>query len=253
MVKTLRIIKTDSLVERVVSYIQGEIAENRLRANQKISENQIAKVLGISRSPVREALRILDGDGLIKLVPGKGSYVQDVTPEDACALFLIRSCLIGLAVRLATPAIAERLLAKYRSLIKALRLAASKSDSRAFLKVASTMEKFFAAHSGSLRLKRLVEVLGNPCLKYRAFLASVPGYMDEIVHWHQKIAKAIEQHNAVQAESYRRAISDRGAKLIYRHFLSHYANGRSERWLDLWSKDWRSKHDRPKRYSEAGS
>src|ERR1041384_6378928 len=91
----------ETCVDQVVRYIQTEIAQNRLRANEKISENPIAKELRVSRSPVREAFRILERDGLIKLVPGKGAHVCEVTPEDACEIFLLRSYLIGLPVGLA--------------------------------------------------------------------------------------------------------------------------------------------------------
>src|ERR1041385_9122014 len=94
----------ETCVDQVVRHIQTEIAQNRLRANEKISENPIAKELRVSRSPVREAFRILERDGWIKLVPGKGAHVCEVTPEDACEIFLLRSYLIGLAVPLARPA-----------------------------------------------------------------------------------------------------------------------------------------------------
>jgi len=55
------------------------------------------------RSPIREALRVLERDGLIKLFPGRGAHVVEVTPEDSCEIFLLRSYLTGLAVSLATP------------------------------------------------------------------------------------------------------------------------------------------------------
>ena len=61
----------ETLVDRIIDYIQTEIAQDRLRPNQKIRENQIAKELKISRSPIREALRALERDGLVKLIPGR--------------------------------------------------------------------------------------------------------------------------------------------------------------------------------------
>jgi DNA-binding GntR family transcriptional regulator len=211
-----------TLVDRVVSYIQAEIAQDRLRANQKLSENQIAKQLGISRSPIREALRILERDGLIQYVPGRGAYVNEVTPEDACEIFLLRSYLIGLAVRLATPAMNGKEIWTYKRWIKDLERAAKQDDSQTFLKITSAIERFFTDHCSSGRLRRFIETLGNPCLKYRAFLASVPGYTKEIIQFHWRIAEAIEKKNPSKAESLRRAISERGRVLIYQYFLNHY-------------------------------
>lgn len=211
----------ETLVDQVVRYIQTEIAEDRLRANQKISENQIAKQLRISRSPIREGLRALERDGLIKLVPGRGAHVIEVTPEDACEIFLLRSNLIGLAVRLATPRLSTKEVWTYQNRVKELERAAKRSDSVSFLETASKVEKFFTQHCGSARLKRFIEMLGNPCLKYRAFLASVPGYMDEVIKLHRGIAQAIAKKNPDRAESLRREISERGRKLIYQYFLTH--------------------------------
>ncbi len=220
-----------TLVDRVVNHIQTEIVQDRLRANQKISENQIAKRLGMSRSPIREALRVLERDGLIKLVPGRGAHVVEVTPEDACEIFLLRSYLIGLAVRLATPCLTGKDVWKYKRWVKDLQRAASQSDPTAFLVITSKIEKFFTNHCGSVRLTRFIEMLGNPCLKYRAFLASVPGYMEEVSKLHLGIAQAIAKKNASRAESLRRSISEKGSRLIYQYFLSHSNKGRDHKML----------------------
>ena len=151
----------------------------------------------------------------------------EVTPEDACEIFLLRSYLIGLAVRLATPGLTGKENLKYTKRVKELQRAAEQSDSRGFLEITSEIEKFFTRHCGSIRLSRFIEMLGNPCLKYRAFLASVPGYMEEVVKLHLGIAEAIGKKDPDRAESLRREISERGRKLIYRYFLTH--NKRRER------------------------
>ncbi len=214
----------ETLVDQVVHYIQTEITQDRLRANQKISENQIAERLKISRSPIREALRVLERDGLIELVPGRGAHVVEVTPEDACEIFLLRSYLIGLAVRLATPRLSAKEVWGYQNRVKELERAAKRTDAAEFLEIASEIEKFFTHHCGSVRLKRFIEMLGNPCLKYRVFLASVPGYMEDVIKLHRGIAQAIAKRNPDRAESLRREISERGRKLIYQYFLTHNKN-----------------------------
>lgn len=211
---------SETLVDRVVQHIQREIAQDRLRPNEKISENPIAKQLHMSRSPIREAFRILERDGLIKLVPGKGAHVSEVTPEDACEIFLLRSYLIGLAVRLASLELTPKDLWKYKDWVKQLRRAAARNDGAKFLEITSAVERFFTRHCASARLTRFIEMIGNPCLRYRAFLTSVPGYMSEVAALHAGIAAAIEKHDAEKAESLRREISEKGRSLIYRYFLT---------------------------------
>ena len=210
-----------TLVDRIIDYIQTEIAQDRLRANQKIRENQIAKELKISRSPIREALRALERDGLVTLIPGRGAHVVEITPEDACEIFLLRSYFIGLAVRLATPELSVKDIWQYKKWTKELLRAAKQSDRQRFLEMTSAIEKFFTHHCGSSRLRRFIEMIGNPCLKYRAFLASIPGYMDEVVKCHLDIVKAIERKDASRAESLRRAISENGRRLIHHYFIGH--------------------------------
>ncbi|MEX0802658.1 MAG: GntR family transcriptional regulator [Candidatus Binatia bacterium] len=229
--RTKAIDQQETLVDRAVIYIQKEIAQDRLRANQKISENQIAKQLRISRTPIREALRVLERDGLVKLSPRRGAQVVEVTPEDACEIFLLRSNLIGFAVRLATPCITGKDICKYKKWIKELQRAAKQSDSQTFLEITSAIERFFTNQCGSVRLKRFIETLGNPCLKYRAFLTSVPGYTEEVVNCHLRISEAIEKKDASRAESLRRAISEKGRRLIYQYFLSHFNKDREHKMI----------------------
>ena len=90
-----------NLVEKAVQYLTREILADRLRPNQRISELAVCRALGISRSPVREALRMLERDGLVKQSGNRGVVVADITPEEADELYLVHGHLIGLAARLA--------------------------------------------------------------------------------------------------------------------------------------------------------
>ena len=90
-----------NLVDKAVQYLTREILADRLRPNQRISEVAVCEQLGISRSPVREALRMLERDGLVKQSGKRGVVVADITPEEADELYLVHGHLIGLAARLA--------------------------------------------------------------------------------------------------------------------------------------------------------
>ena len=210
---------SESHVDKVVAYIKREIAQGRLRPNQKISEIQISRWLGFSRSPIREALRLLERDGLIDLIPGRGAFIAEVTPEDACEIFSLRSCLMGLAVRQSAAVLTAKDLSRYEAQIDELKEAVKRSDTETFLRVTSAMERFFLDRCGSPRLERFMDMLGNPCLAYRSFLSSVPGYMKEVAETHANILQALKRGEASRAESLRRFITDRGGKLIYRYFL----------------------------------
>ena len=82
-----------SLMTVVLDTIRRRILTGEFRPGQKINESEIAVNLGISRSPVREAFRILERDGLITTLPRKGSYITDISLKDLEELFEIRKIL----------------------------------------------------------------------------------------------------------------------------------------------------------------
>jgi DNA-binding GntR family transcriptional regulator len=99
--KTLKANYSKLLVSKVTEFLVGEIVSDRLRPNQKISEVAVAEKLGVSRSPVREALRIIARDGLITYEPRRGVLVTDIKHQEAEELYLIYGHLMGLAIKLA--------------------------------------------------------------------------------------------------------------------------------------------------------
>ena len=81
----------DNLSERVADYIRrGLLYSNRYKKGQHMLENEIAEELQISRAPVREALRELEGQGLLVFVPRKGVFVANFDQEDMLEIYDIR-------------------------------------------------------------------------------------------------------------------------------------------------------------------
>ena len=86
-----------SLRGRVYSKIRADILEGRYKNNDELRELAIGEELGVSRTPVREAFRQLELEGLIRIVPNKGAYVTGITAKDVKDIYMIRSKLEGLA------------------------------------------------------------------------------------------------------------------------------------------------------------
>ena len=86
-------VEIKSLMTVVLDTIRRRIFTGEFRPGQKINESEIAVNLGISRSPVREAFRILERDGLITTLPRKGSYITDISLQDLEELFEVRKIL----------------------------------------------------------------------------------------------------------------------------------------------------------------
>ena len=96
-----------SLRGRVFQAIQENILNGAYKENEELRENTIAKELGVSRTPVREALRQLELEGLVKIVPNKGACVTGITKKDVKDIYAIRSLLEGLCARWATEHITD--------------------------------------------------------------------------------------------------------------------------------------------------
>ncbi|MFC5407586.1 GntR family transcriptional regulator [Cohnella soli] len=85
----------------LVEYIKQQILDGMLNPGDRIVETKVAKELGISQTPVREAIRQLSGEGIITIVPNKGPMVRTFDMKDIFEVYSLRSMLEGLAIRLA--------------------------------------------------------------------------------------------------------------------------------------------------------
>lgn len=89
-----------SMSEKVYIKIKNDILDNKLKPGEKLIEENLAEELNVSRTPVREALKQLDQDGLITYYPRRGSVVSQISIKDAQELYEVREALEGLAIKL---------------------------------------------------------------------------------------------------------------------------------------------------------
>lgn len=88
-----------SLRGRVYNKIRTDILKGRYSDDEPIKETQISKELGVSRTPVREALRQLELEELVTIIPNKGAFVSGITPKDIQDIYMIRSLIEGLSAK----------------------------------------------------------------------------------------------------------------------------------------------------------
>lgn len=96
-----------SLRGRVFNKIREDILAGVYKENEELKENTIGQELGVSRTPVREALRQLELEGLVTIIPNKGAYVTGITSKDIRDIYIIRSYLEGLCAKWACEHITE--------------------------------------------------------------------------------------------------------------------------------------------------
>lgn len=91
-----------SLRNKVFKYIKSQIINGRYRPGESLVESKLAEELGVSRTPIREAIRLLELEGLVETIPNKGAIVVGISPKDVEDIYAIRMLVEGLAARWAT-------------------------------------------------------------------------------------------------------------------------------------------------------
>lgn len=91
-----------SLRGRVFHKLREDILSGKYKEHEELKEVAIGEELGVSRTPVREAFRQLELEGLLQIIPNKGAYVTGITEKDVADIYMIRSKLEGLCARWAT-------------------------------------------------------------------------------------------------------------------------------------------------------
>lgn len=97
-----------SLRGRVFRRLREDILSGVYKENDELREAAIGEELGVSRTPVREALRQLELEGLVSIIPNKGAYVTGISLKDVHDIYMIRSMLEGLCAPDGPPGISRR-------------------------------------------------------------------------------------------------------------------------------------------------
>ncbi|MBW1716411.1 MAG: GntR family transcriptional regulator [Deltaproteobacteria bacterium] len=181
-----------SLTAVVLDGIRRRILTGDFRPGERINESEIALNLGISRSPVREALRVLEGEGLITTLARKGSFITSISAEDVEELFGIRELLECHAIDCIkkrakkSPDDLEALIEEIeRELLK-------KPD---IFTVISGFHFNLVELSDNYRLIELYRILGISLRRYQLIYHSIEGQRDVSMEHHQAIVVALKRGN----------------------------------------------------------
>lgn len=92
-------IKSETLRDHVLQALRKAILDGVLKPGERLVESKLAEQMGVSRGPIREAVSQLKNEGLVKIIPHKGTFVAEWSDEDILEVYLLRSVLEGLAAR----------------------------------------------------------------------------------------------------------------------------------------------------------
>lgn len=127
-------IKKQVLRHEIKRYIEESIMNGSIKRGDKIIETKIARQLGVSQSPVREAIRELEIMGLVENQPYKGTIVKDLTPKDIYDAYIVRGYFEGLAAREAIKNITDEDIAELQEIVKKMDGDIKKRDYNEYIK-----------------------------------------------------------------------------------------------------------------------
>lgn len=182
--------------EEAYEYIRGEIVHNHFRPNQVISENQITEQLNMSRTPVREALKQLEADGLIEM-RGRENVVAPLTEEAVQEVYELRSLLETFALKKTINLIP---IVRLDQIEKDFEKAAQKKDWDEYLKVDTAFHELITHIAGHPRLAQFLAILKAQTARTRHVSSYNPNRMSHSIEEHKEIIKWIRRRNLDEAE-----------------------------------------------------
>ncbi len=196
MEKKLSPIRLDSyqpLREVVCEALREAIRNGVLQPGERLMEIQLAEELGVSRTPVREAVRKLELEGYVIMMPRRGTYVADLSIRDINEVFEIRTSLESLASGLAAERITEEELERLQRLLVSIGTHIASGDME---KIVATDTEFHELLYQASRNQRLIGIISNlreQLTRFRTTSMSFPGRLAATLEEHREIVEAIAQ------------------------------------------------------------
>lgn len=192
--------------EVVAGILRKAIYEGEFEPGERLREADLAAEIGVSRTPIREALLILQTEGLVDAVPNKGSAVRDYTLEEMLDFMEIRGMLQAYAAGRAAPRITEEQIAELRACCDRLERLIDSPEVQPVVESALRFHDVIVEAAGSRMLADMIRVSSGMPMVYRIYRWDTPETRRNTLGHLRKITSAMERRDAVQAENVTRVL-----------------------------------------------
>lgn len=186
-----------NLSERSYFRIKKMISDLRFSPGSRLNVELLARDLGTSRTPVWEAVRRLEQEGLVRNIPNRGVFIVELTRETAIELYTVREVLEGMAARLAVERISPKALEKMERLLRAQEKIVAEEDLVAYSKSDFEFHACIYAACGNSILREMLESIKQ---KARPIAMRITPILSELLHDHQMIVRALRLRDPLLAE-----------------------------------------------------
>ena len=198
----LQPIKLDNykpLRELVFENIREAIINGHLKPGERLMEIQLAEELGVSRTPVREAIRKLELEGFVVMIPRKGAYVTDITIKDIVDVFELRWALEALAAELAAERATEEEIEQMERHLLELAKVIEEQDVKKIVEIDTRFHETIYTASRNKRLGQILSLLGELIQRYRTLTLSKSERIKVTMEEHRAIVEALAARDPQRA------------------------------------------------------
>ncbi len=208
--------RQQSVPRQIYELLREKILSVELKPGESINERRLAEWLGVSRTPIREAIKRLADNGLISIIPNIGTSVALISPKKVEELYLIRKSLESATARVAAQHFDQKDVGVLRELIDQQAATLAGPDSVRSLAIDVEFHRSIA-EIGGLRMTWVIlqQVMGE-ILRVRHLSALVPGRLKEPINEHVAILEALKGNNPDRAERAMKLHLDKSYKSVVR-------------------------------------
>ena len=190
----------ESLSKMVERHLETEIVEGRLPAGTRLNPEEIAKRLNISKSPVREAMILLQREGLVTGKPRSVFVVSEIMLADLYEIYPIRAAFNALAVKtiMQSPS-AIATVAELSGYLAKMRRKAKQGDTVGYFHASIDFYDFLISSCPNKRLQAMWHQLSKQVLRFRFLVMSQPGHIQRSIADHQRLLAAMTEGSVEKA------------------------------------------------------
>jgi len=189
-----------SLRGKVFFHIQNDILNGKYKPGDSLIETRLSEELGVSRTPIREAIRQLELEGLVQAIPNKGAIVTGISAKDIEDIYTIRMMIEGLAAKWAAENITGEELEELKEAVELEEFYTVKNDTQHLLKFDSRFHEIIFKASKSKPLLFMLSTFHNYIQRARVTSLGSPGRAQRALDEHKAILKAIMDGDPENAE-----------------------------------------------------
>ncbi len=193
-----------SMQDIVLETLKEEILSGKLKPGDSLNTLELSKRLGVSRTPIREALNHLTLIGLAEYEPYRGCFVRSLSVEEILEIYFIRGALAGIAARLAVANIGDEDKEYLSQLCDEMDSLLEAGEQDLMLEKNAQFHDTIQKAAQSPRLETLIQQFYTQSEQYRHLALELPGRYEEVCAEHRRILRAVQENDGEAAEKYSR-------------------------------------------------